>query len=240
MNFKCNECSGTRLKQGAGGAARTVAEIGKSFPGAQIIESTGDKPLLEIKPGKRIVVSTPGAEPRVEGGYGCVVILDGAHSLAKDSLRAKDIALRNWSNAIALLSDDGRAVVSGIPQQLGQRIALWQQREIASEEFANRKELDFPPALRLASIQGEKSAAVEVIRHIDSGKYQILGPISLKSDKADIDHRYVIKYQYSQGATLATELKASIAKLSSGSVRLGTNGRSSRAIRVRMDDPEVI
>jgi primosomal protein N' (replication factor Y) len=117
---------------------------------------------------------------------------------------------------------------------------LWQQREIASEEFANRKELDFPPALRLASIQGEKSAAVEVIRHIDSGKYQILGPISLKSDKADIDHRYVIKYQYSQGATLATELKASIAKLSSGSVRLGTNGRSSRAIRVRMDDPEVI
>lgn len=240
LNFKCSDCGGTRLKQGAGGSSRTVTEIGKSFPGAQIIESTGDKPILEIKPGKRIVVSTPGAEPRVEGGYGCVVILDGAHSLAKDSLRAKDIALRNWSNAIALLSNDGRAVVSGIPQQLGQRIALWQQREIASEEFANRKELDFPPALRLASIQGEKSAAAEVIRHIDSGKYQILGPISLKSDKADIDHRYVIKYQYSQGATLATELKASIAKLSSGSVRLGTNGRSSRAIRVRMDDPEVI
>ena len=240
LNFKCSDCGGTRLKQGAGGSSRTVTEIGKSFPGAQIIESTGDKPILEIKPGKRIVVSTPGAEPRVEGGYGCVVILDGAHSLAKDSLRAKDIALRNWSNAISLLSDDGRAVVSGVPQQLGQRIALWQQREIASEEFANRKELDFPPALRLASIQGEKSAAAEVIRHIDSGKYQILGPISLKSDKADIDHRYVIKYQYSQGATLATELKASIAKLSSGSVRLGTNGRSSRAIRVRMDDPEVI
>ena len=240
LNFKCSDCGGTRLKQGAGGSSRTVTEIGKSFPGAQIIESTGDKPILEIKPGKRIVVSTPGAEPRVEGGYGCVVILDGAHSLAKDSLRAKDIALRNWSNAIALLSPTGRAVVSGIPQQLGQRIALWQHREIASEEFANRKELDFPPALRLASIQGEKSAAAEVIRHIDSDKYQILGPISLKSDKADIDHRYVIKYQYSQGATLATELKASIAKLSSGSVRLGTNGRSSRAIRVRMDDPEVI
>jgi len=240
LNFKCNECSGTRLKQGAGGASRTVTEIGKSFPGAQIIESTGDKPLLEIKPGKRIVVSTPGAEPRVEGGYGCVVILDGAHSLAKDSLRAKDIAMRNWSNAIALLANNGRAVVSGIPQQLGQRIALWQQREIASEEFANRKELDFPPALRLASIQGEKSAATEVIREIDASKYQILGPISLKSDKADIDQRYIIKYQYSQGAALATELRAAIAKLSSGSVRVGANGRSSRAIRVRMDDPEVI
>lgn len=240
LNFKCNECSGTRLKQGAGGASRTVAEIGKSFPGAQIIESTGDKPLLEIKPGKRIVVSTPGAEPRVEGGYGCVVILDGAHSLAKDSLRAKDIAIRNWSNAIALLSENGRAVVSGIPQQLGQRFALWQHREIASEEFANRKELDFPPALRLASIQGEKSAAAEVIQNIDSSRYQILGPISLRSDKADIDQRYVIKYQYSQGAALAAELKAAIAKLTSGAVRVGVNGRTSRAIRVRMDDPEVI
>ncbi|MFM6977511.1 MAG: hypothetical protein ACKOWR_02175 [Micrococcales bacterium] len=240
LNFQCGECMGSRLKQGAGGATRTAAEIGKSFPGVQIIESTGDKPLLEIKPGKRIVISTPGAEPRVAGGYGCVVILDAAHALAKDSLRAKDIALRNWTNAIALLSDKGRAVVSGVPQQLGQMIALWQHREIASQELTERRELDFPPALRLASIQGEKTVAAAVIQELDQIKYQILGPINLKSDKTDIDQRYVIKYQYAQGPELATSLKSAIAKLSSGTVRIGANGRSSRAIRVRMDDPEVI
>lgn len=240
LNFHCDACGATRLKQGAGGSTRTVSEIGKSFPGAQIIESTGDEPLLEIKPGKRIVIATPGAEPRVAGGYGCVVILDAAAALAKDSLRAQDIAVRNWSNAIALCATDGRAVISGIPQHLGQRLALWQHREIAAEELANRRELDFPPALRLASIQGEKSAAAEVIKSLDSSKFQVLGPISIKSDRTDLDHRFVIKYQYAQGAELAADLKAAVGQLSAGQVRVGKNGRTSRAIRVRMDDPEVI
>jgi len=240
LDATCPDCGSNKLKQGSGGATRTVAEIGKSFPGAQIIESTGDTPILEIKAGKRIVVSTPGAEPRVEGGYGCVVILDAAQSLNRDSLRAKDIAIRNWSNAIALLSPTGRAVISGLPQALGQKLALWQQREIAAEELANRVELDFPPALRLASIQGEKTATAEVIGKLDGKLYQILGPIGIKSDRSDVDQRYVIKYSYSQGATLAKELKSAIAQLTTGSVRTGSNGRTSRAIRLRMDDPEVI
>jgi primosomal protein N' (replication factor Y) len=240
LNFKCSNCEGTRLRQGSGGTTRTVNEIGKSFPGAQVIESTGDKPILEVKPGKRIVVATPGAEPKVSGGYGCVVILDASNALSRDSLRAQDIAIRNWSNAIALMAGDGKSVISGVPQALGQKLALWQHKEIASEELDNRRELDFPPALRLASIQGEKKLAALVIEDISRDKYQVLGPISLKSDRSDVDHRFIIKYSYSQGAQLALELKAAVARQTAGSVRIGQNGRSSRAIRVRMDDPEVI
>ena len=240
LNFKCQSCEGTRLRQGSGGASRTVTEIGKSFPGAQVIESTGDKPILEIKPGKRIVVATPGAEPKVAGGYGCVVILDANAALAKDSLRAQDIAIRNWVNAIALLSGTGTAVVSGLPQKLGQRIALWQLNDIAREELENRKELDFPPALRLASVQGEKAIVSAVISEIDHTKYQILGPISLKSDRTDVDQRFIIKYPYSQGLNLAAEIKSAISKQTAGQTRIGSNGRTSRAIKVRMDDPEVI
>jgi primosomal protein N' (replication factor Y) len=240
LNFECHSCGGKKLKQGSGGATRTVSEIGKSFPGAQIIESTGDNPFLEIKHGKRIVVSTPGAEPKVSGGYGCVVILDASTALAKDSLRAQDMAIRNWTNAIALAANDGKIVVSGLPQTLGQQVALWQLTEIASDELANRKELDFPPALRLASIQGEKSLVKAIASDLDQELFQVLGPISLKSDRSDIDQRYIIKYSYANGAALATQLKATIAKLTSGMVRTGSNGRTSRAIRVRMDDPEVI
>lgn len=240
LNFKCAFCGCAKLKQGGGGSTRTVSEIGRSFPGAQIIESTGDQPILEIKPGKRIVVSTPGAEPRVQGGYACVVILDAAHALARDSLRAQDIAIRNWTNAIALLSNEGRAVISGVTKELGQRLALWKLRDIASLELAERRELDFPPALRLASIQGDKNSAAEVIEQLKEKDFEILGPISLRSERSDLDSRYVIKYQYAQGAKLANEIKAAIAQLTSGTTRLGKNGRTSRAIRVRMDDPEVL
>jgi primosomal protein N' (replication factor Y) len=176
----------------------------------------------------------------VAGGYACVVVLDAAHALARDSLRAQDIAIRNWTNAIALLASDGRAVISGLPQALGQNLALWKLRAIASAELANRRELDFPPALRLASIQGEKSATEKIISNLDHTDYQILGPISLRSDTANIDSRYLIKYQYAQGAKLASEIKMEIAKLTSGTTRLGKSGRSTRAIKVRMDDPEVI
>lgn len=240
LNFECHSCGGKKLKQGSGGATRTVSEIGKSFPGAQIIESTGDNPILEIKHGKRIVVSTPGAEPKVPGGYGCVVILDASTALAKDSLRAQDMAIRNWTNAIALTADGGKVVVSGLPQKLGQQLALWQLTEIAADEFANRKELDFPPALRLASIQGEKSLVTAIANELDKDLFQVLGPISLKSDRSDIDQRYIIKYSFANGSALATQLKSLIAKQTTGMVRTASNGRTSRAIRVRMDDPEVI
>ena len=228
------------MKQGGGGSTRTVSEIGKSFPGVQIIESTGDNPLLEIKHGKRIVVSTPGAEPKVPGGYGCVVILDASTALAKDSLRAQDMAIRNWTNAIALAADGGKIVVSGLPQKLGQQLALWKLTEIASDELANRKELDFPPALRLASIQGEKSLVTAIASELDSNTFQVLGPITLKSDRTDVDQRYIIKYSFASGPALAIQLKTLIAKQATGMVRTGSNGRTSRAIRVRMDDPEVI
>ena len=240
LAFSCNECGGTRLKQGAGGATRTAAEIGKSFPGAQVIESTGDKPLTQITNGKKVVISTPGAEPEVQGGYGCVVILDALTVLSRDSLRAQDRAIRNWTNAIAKLANGGRGVISGVPQHLGQRLALWQLREIASEELVNRKELEFPPFLRLASIQGEKIAVSKVAAELKEQGHNVLGPISIKSDKSDLDHRYVIKYSYAAGPNLAKAIKGSIAANSAGSVRTSSNGRISRVIRVRMDDPEVI
>ena len=240
LDFVCHSCGGRKLKQGGGGSTRTVSEIGKSFPGVQIIESTGDNPLLEIKHGKRIVVSTPGAEPKVPGGYGCVVILDASTALAKDSLRAQDMAIRNWTNAIALAADGGKIVVSGLPQKLGQQLALWKLTEIASDELANRKELDFPPALRLASIQGEKSLVTAIASELDSNTFQVLGPITLKSDRTDVDQRYIIKYSFASGPALAIQLKTLIAKQATGMVRTGSNGRTSRAIRVRMDDPEVI
>ena len=51
--------------------------------------------------GKKIVIATPGAEPTVAGGYEAVIVLDANQALSKDSLRASEDAVRNWSNAIA-------------------------------------------------------------------------------------------------------------------------------------------
>jgi primosomal protein N' (replication factor Y) len=240
LDYKCVSCGDTKIRQGFGGSTRTVSEFGKAFPGVAIVESTGDKPTLEISPGKKIVIATPGAEPTVMGGYASVVILDANQVLLKDSLRATEEGVRVWSNAIAKMATNGRAVIAGLPQQLGQRFALWQQVEIARHELENRRELEFPPHIRLASIEGPIESITKISDAIKIEGAQVLGPISLRGSNGEQNQRFVVKYPYGLGGEVASAIKSAILSLAAGATKTSETGRVSRAIRVRMDDPEVI
>jgi primosomal protein N' (replication factor Y) len=228
------------LRQGSGGATRTIAEFGAAFPGLQLVESTGDKPQLTIEGKRKIVVATPGAEPHAIDGYSAVVILDAKQSLNRDSLRASEDAVRQWSNAIAKLAPDGRAVIVGIPSKLGQRLALWQQVEIARDELENRRDLDFPPHLRLGSVEGPIDAISDIVSSVKIDEVQTLGPISVLSRTGEEQQRLILKYPYSSGHELALTLKAAQLRFTSGMTKTSVAGRVSRAVRIRMDDPEVI
>jgi primosomal protein N' (replication factor Y) len=116
------------------------------FPGVKIVESTADQRLQTVSAKAQVVVATPGAEPLAEGGYLAVVILDCDSQLSKDSLRATEDAVRIWSNALALMSSAGRAVLVGLGGKLGQQLALWSQQQLSIDELASRRELKFPPA----------------------------------------------------------------------------------------------
>lgn len=240
LDYKCVSCGDHRIRQGFGGSTRTVTEFGKAFPGVALVESTGDKPMLVTSPGKKIVIATPGAEPSVEGGYAAVIILDANQVLLKDSLRATEEGVRVWANAIAKLSSTGRAVIAGLPQQLGQRFALWQQVEIARHELENRRELEFPPHIRLASIEGAIESITQVSDAIKIEGVQVLGPISLRGSNGEQNQRFVVKYPYNLGSEVAHAIKSAVMSLTAGATKTSESGRVSRAIRVRMDDPEVI
>ena len=240
LAFKCGDCGSSKLRQGAGGATRTIAEFGAAFPGLQLVESTGDKPLLSIDGKRKIVVSTPGAEPQATGGYSAVVILDAKQALNRDSLRASEDAVREWSNAIAKLAPNGRAVIVGIPNNLGQRLALWQQAEIARDELENRRDLDFPPHLRLGSVEGPLEAISDIAASVKIDGVHMLGPISVLSRTGEDQQRLVLKYTYTSGHELALTLKAAQLRFTAGMTKTSAAGRVSRAVRIRMDDPEVI
>ena len=240
LDFTCPECQSHSLRQGLGGVTRSVAEFGKSFPGVKVVESSYDKPVLSIKPGKALVVATPGAEPIVEGGYAAVVILDAGASLHLDSLRASERAVARWANAIALLAKSGRAVIAGVPGSLGQKLALWQLEKIAQDELEDRRAHSFPPNLRMASIQGELEVARKVVAHLQQHmpSVQVLGPIAIKNGPK-LENRFVLKFAYTDGAQLALELRAAIL-MEASAPQTSATGRNSRAVRVRMDDTEVI
>lgn len=242
LNFVCQVCGSRQLKQGRAGSTRTAAEFGKAFAQAVIVEANAEHRLQWVKRGKTIVVATPGAEPRVAGGYEAVVILDAKESLAKDSLRATEDAIRGWSNAVAMLAPGGQAVITGLSQHLGQQLALWSQVELAKHELQTRRELRFVPAVRMASVEAERSLLDQVIDSLSSfPEAEILGPISSNHQSSFQGQRILIRYDYSVGAKLADFLKALSLQLSAGQSRINAkSGRAMRPIRIKMDDSQVI
>jgi primosomal protein N' (replication factor Y) len=230
------------LKLGSAGASRTAAEFGRAFPGIRVIEATGEDKQSLIDKGKFLVVATPGAEPRVAGGYSAVVLLDAHRALNRDSLRATEDAVRQWSNAIALGSSSSRNVLVGVPGALATKFSLWSQSDIAAHELASRVELRFPPAIRLASIGANKELIQEVVTNLAQlGGLEILGPLPFSEQGVEKEWRVLIKYEFSEGPKLAEALKALSLKLSAGNQRFSArSGRALRPIRIKMDDVEVI
>lgn len=239
LDLACSSCGGHSYRQGRAGVSRTATEIGKIFAGIAVIEASGEKPIFELPPGKRIVVATIGAEPLIDGGYGATILLDAAHLLAREGLKATETTVRQWADAVSSMKPGAQAVLVGLPNTLGQQFALWNLTAIARQELAERRELKFPPQVRLASLSAEKSIAQQLTNNLAniSGKHylEVLGPIEVAGDA-----RYLIRYDYAIGAQLAVELKQRIISASAGLTRVGKSGRNSRAVKLKMDDAEVI
>ena len=245
----CFSCGETKIRQGVAGSSRTAAELGKAFPGVAVVEATSENRVEQIKPGKRLVVATPGAEPYVDGGYRAVIILDGQRLASRDTLRAAEQAVSLWSNAISLLATDGRCVAVGLATELGKRLALWDQRGIAATELANRRELRFPPHCRMASLAGPRELIDAIVSDISDivekpDAVEVLGPL-LQQDAGPAlpvpVWRYLIRYEYSVGEQLAKELKGRVLLANAGSKAINAkSGRASRSVKLRMDDSEVI
>src|SRR6185295_9976800 len=121
-----------------------------------------------------IVVATPGAEPRA--AYGAALLLDGWALLARPDLRVAEETLRRWLGAAALVvpaSDGGRLgrVVVAADAALApvQALVRWDPSWHAAQELAARAEVGFPPAVRMAAVEGAPGAVAEVLDAVLAG-----------------------------------------------------------------------
>ncbi|WP_344056525.1 primosome assembly protein PriA, partial [Prauserella halophila] len=183
-SFRCSACGSVRLRAVVIGSKRTAEELGRAFAGAPVRTSGGGEVLDEVPAAPAIVVATPGAEPVAEGGYGAALLLDGWALLGREDLRASEEALRRWMAAAALVrpaADGGRVIVgaeAGVP--VVQALVRWDPGWLAESELAERRELGFPPAVRMASIDAAPdalAAALDELAPPDSA--EILGPVPL-------------------------------------------------------------
>ena len=172
------------------GAGRTAEEIGRAFPGIPVINSSGRKVRVEVPDQPALVIATPGAEPFCRAGYGAALLLDGSAMLARPDLRAAEETLRRWMAAAALVrsATAGGRVVIGADASLPsvQALIRWDPVGHAAAELAARRELGFPPAAAMASIEGDEQAVLEVLDRLPvPPDGEVLGPVALDDLGAD-------------------------------------------------------
>ena len=238
LDSSCHACGSRELRFGKAGATRTAAEFGKSFPGTKVqeVKATDLSPEISDKP--QIIVATPGVEPLAATGYAAVVILDANDALNRDTLRASEDAVRGWANAIALMSDQGRAVVVGIQGEWATEFALWKLRELISGELAERTALKFPPAIRMLSATGSKANIASCRALFDeSDAIEVLGVTPADNDEL----RLIARFSYRNGVAVTGLVRELQLRLASGQKRYSPkSGRATRPVTFKLDDPQVL
>lgn len=234
--WSCASCGSTTYRTAGAGSMRTAEELGRAFPGTRVIVSDGDRPLLEVDDRPALVIATRGAEPFAPGGYRAVLLLDGERMLARESLRVAEDCLRWWSDAAALAADDAGVVLVGIGGALGRALAGWNQPEFARAEYAGRRELRFPPAVRIATLQGAPDAVAEALTHLPPAA-EVLGT-TLSAGRS----RAILRFEYRDGSAIAESVRAEVLRQASRRRKPvpGTppRGRQPLPLRTRFDDPE--
>ncbi|MFE6857943.1 hypothetical protein [Nocardia sp. NPDC057668] len=240
--FRCGACGSRALRAVVIGAARTAEELGRAFPGVPVRGSGGASVLNTVPAGAQVVVSTIGAEPTVPGGYGVAMLLDGWALLGRADLRAAEDALRRWMFAAALVRPGGQAFVmadAGLPTVAA--LVRWDPVGHARFELDERTEVRFPPAVRLAAIDGTADSIAELLTQAKlPDQVEVLGPVPLppgarkpfsSGDSPAEVERMILRVDRSGGAALSRALTAAQA--------VRSTHKSDDPLRVQIDPIDI-
>ena len=192
-DWACARCGSGQLRALVTGAARTAEELGRAFPGVPVRTSGGQHVLAAVPAEPALVIATPGAEPVAQGGYAAALLLDGWALLGRPSLRAAEEALRRWLNAAALVRPAAPVVVlaeSSLPAV--QALIRWDPVTFSERELAERAELGFPPAVRMASVTGPPEAVSDFVGAAAlPARAEVLGPVRSRPPPPETPRRIV-------------------------------------------------
>lgn len=213
--WSCKWCNHTELRSIVVGAARTAEEIGRAFPDTPIIRSGREQVVANVPDEPAIVISTPGAEPRVDGGYyAAAAILDAELVLARIDLRTEEETFRRWqavcalvaprTGKVAIAGDDGHPVI--------QALVRHDPIGFAERALAERQAAGMPPAQQLFEITATpglwQSAELTLPPTV-----RLLGPV-VRGPASEPVERVLLTCGRTVAKAVAAELRAQLAKRS--------------------------
>jgi len=229
--WHCTNCEGEKLRTVGVGATRTAEDLGRAFPGVRVIIADGERQILTVGPEPALVIATRGAEPIAAGGYRAVLLLDGERMVARESLRVGEDCLRWWSNAVALAAGGAPSVLVGVGGALATALVTWRQADYARSELNDRRRLRFPPAVRVATVTGAEDAVAKTVADVPG---DVLGPVDVSPGVV----RSIVRFEYAQGAEVATALRAQLITAATSRRRPPGRGPVAPNLRIRLDDVE--
>ncbi|MGW3770628.1 primosomal protein N' [Actinomadura verrucosospora] len=235
-DWHCPECGFFQVRAVVVGAKRTAEELGRAFPGVPVRTSGREAVLDRVGPEPALVVATPGAEPPAESGYPAALLLDGWVLLGRPDLRAGEETLRRWMNAASLVRPQGPVIVAAegaLPAV--QALVRWDPVTYAERELAERREVGFPPAARMASLTASPAAIRELLAdtRLPDGA-EVLGPVPVPQagTEAQDKERALIRVPRAGGNALARALKEAQGVRSAR--------KATETVRVQIDPLELI
>ncbi|MFO7690637.1 MAG: primosomal protein N', partial [Cryobacterium sp.] len=242
--WACAHCAATALRVVTLGTGRTAEELGRAFPGARVIVADGAHTVQDIGAEPALVIATRGAEPTPVGGYRAILLLDGERMLARESLRVGEDCLRWWCNAAALAAPGASVMLAGVGGALASALNSWHPEVFAASELHDRRQLRFPPAVRVASVTGlpvhVTAALADLTDRAARGELagvDVLGPVPADDTRV----RAVVRFSYASGAGVARSLKASVVRTAAVRRRPASGSfQPPPTLKVRFDDPELL
>ena len=212
IDWSCAHCQGTVVRAPTVGSERTAEELGRAFPGIPVRTSSGDRIVRSLTHAPSIVVATPGAVPVAEGGYQCVVLLDGNIMLGRPDLRAAEDTYMRWMEAAWQVPPGGEVIVVAEPEHPAvQALIRHDPLGFAQRECEVRAQVSLPPAVRLVQLTGSQidiDDFMEILNSMDimfePNQVMVRGPVPLD----DGQMRLLLSTTKAQGLALAQAVKA--------------------------------
>ncbi|WP_432547074.1 primosomal protein N' family DNA-binding protein [Kineococcus sp. SYSU DK004] len=235
----CPHCGDTRFRAVVTGARRTAEEMGRAFPGVDVVTSGGSRVVDRVGDRPALVIATPGAEPVAGGGYAAAMLLDGWVLLGRPDLRAQEEALRRWTAAASLVrgaGQGGAVVVVADPQAPAvQALVRWDPAGFAERELASRAELQLPPAARFAGLIGAAADVAEAVAALPPlPDARVLGPVPLPAPPRGRDPEPLVRTVVRVPRERSDELAAALRALAAG-----RSLRKLPPVRVRVDPLQI-
>ena len=194
-DWSCSWCQRNKQYLTGRGIDRAAEEISRAFPSSPLVLSFGDVIKSEVENKSLIVLATPGATPKVKGGYAAVVMLEGLKLFSHPDLRAQErarelffetAAMTDPKGVVLLCIDESHPIVASLVR--------WSPGAMIRRELEERLEIPLPPFVSSYVISGESkdftSIATGLKKAIADSRIpssiRVYGPSEIGSSRARI------------------------------------------------------